>query len=89
MNGQTLEEVDQFKYLGSTQTKDETSVKEVTCFAGAFLWNESWTLTGDLEGRIPHHHHRRLSSAFHDAHRVDWKIQAFENKCYRMMLGIS
>ena len=29
MNGQTLEEVDQFKYLGSTQTKDGASVKEV------------------------------------------------------------
>ena len=29
MNGQTLEEVDQFKYLGSTQTEDVTSVKEV------------------------------------------------------------
>ena len=28
MNGQTLEEVDQFKYVGSTQTKDGTSVKE-------------------------------------------------------------
>ena len=27
MKGQTLEEVDQFKYLGSTQTKDGTSVK--------------------------------------------------------------
>ena len=29
MDGQTLEEVDQLKYLGSTQTKDGTSVKEV------------------------------------------------------------
>ena len=29
MKGQTLEEVDQFSYLGSTQTKDGTSVKEV------------------------------------------------------------
>ena len=29
MNRQTLEEVDQFKYLGSAQTKDGTSVKEV------------------------------------------------------------
>ena len=29
MNGQTLEEVDPFKYLGSTQTKDGISVKEV------------------------------------------------------------
>ena len=28
MNGQTLEEVEQFKYLGSTHTKDGTSVKE-------------------------------------------------------------
>ena len=28
MNAQTLE-VDQFKYLGSTQTKDGTSVKEI------------------------------------------------------------
>ena len=29
MNEQTLEEVDQLKYLGSTQTKDGNSVKEV------------------------------------------------------------
>ena len=29
MNGQTIEEVHQFKYLSSTQTKDGTSVKEV------------------------------------------------------------
>ena len=29
INGQTLEEVDQFKYLGSIQTKDGTSIKEV------------------------------------------------------------
>ena len=29
MNGQTLKEVDQFKYLGFTQTKDGTSVEVV------------------------------------------------------------
>ena len=29
MNGQTIGEVNQFKYLGSTQTKDGTSVNEV------------------------------------------------------------
>ena len=29
MNGKVLEEVDQFRYLGSTQTKDGTSLKEV------------------------------------------------------------
>ena len=28
MNGKTLEEMGQFKYLESTQTKDRTSVKE-------------------------------------------------------------
>ena len=30
MNGKTLEEVDQVKYLGSTQTKDGTLIREVT-----------------------------------------------------------
>ena len=30
MNGKVLEEMDQFKYLGATQTKDGTSLKEVT-----------------------------------------------------------
>ena len=35
MNGQTLEEVDQFKYLGSTQTKEGTSRKEVKIQTGA------------------------------------------------------
>ena len=29
MNVRTLEEVDQFKYIGSTQTEDGTSIKEV------------------------------------------------------------
>ena len=29
MNGKMLEEVDQFKYLGSTQIKDGTSIKIV------------------------------------------------------------
>ena len=29
MNGKVPEEVDQFKYLKSTQTKDGTSIKEV------------------------------------------------------------
>ena len=29
INGKVLQEVDQFKYLGSTQTKDGTSIKEV------------------------------------------------------------
>ena len=28
MNGKTLEELDRFKYLGSSQTKDGTSVEE-------------------------------------------------------------
>ena len=49
VNGQTLEEVDQFNYLGSTQTKDGASVKAVkirlaqahsamTCRVGASPW---------------------------------------------------
>ena len=29
VNGKTLEEVDHFRYLGSTQTNDGTSIKEV------------------------------------------------------------
>ena len=29
MNGEVLEEVDQFEYFKSAQTKDETSLKEV------------------------------------------------------------
>ena len=30
VNGKVLEEVDQFKYLGSAQTKTRTSLKEAT-----------------------------------------------------------
>ena len=50
INGKVLDEMDQFKYLGSTQTKDGTSLKEVkirlpqahtTVTRLAVLWKQS------------------------------------------------
>ena len=39
MNGKMLEEVDPFKFLGSTEVKDETSInKEKTRLAQSILW---------------------------------------------------
>ena len=52
MNGKTLEDVDPFKYLGSTQTKDGASIKEVKIKLAqaysavtrlAILWNKKPT----------------------------------------------
>ena len=84
MNGQTLEEVDQFKYLGSTQTKDRISVKEVKIRLAQT--HSAMTLCKtkviSFPTKIVVYRSIVLSAD------LERGIQAFENKCYRRMIGI-
>jgi len=101
MNGQTLEEVDQFKYLGSTQTKDGTSVKEVKIRLAqahaamtrlSVLWRNKAI---SFPTKIKLYKSLVLSVLLYGCESwtlttdLERRIQAFENKCYRRMLGIS
>jgi hypothetical protein len=101
MNGQTLEEVDQFKYLGSTQTKDGTSVKEVKIRLAqahsamarlAILWKNKAI---SFPTKIVLYRSLVLSVLLYGCESwtltadLERRIQAFENKCFRRMLGIS
>ena len=99
MNGQTLEEVDQFKYLGSTQTKDGTSVKEVKIRLAqahsamarlAILWKNKAI---SFPTKIVLYRSLVLSVLLYGCEGwtltadLERRIQAFENKCFRRMLG--
>ena len=95
MNGKVLEEVLQLKYLGSTQTKDGTSLKEVKNQTG------TWTLSHDKTTRTMKNKAIRfltriklnkslvLSIMFYGCESwtltadLETRIQAFENKCVK------
>ena len=102
MNGKTLEEevVDQLKHLGSTQTKDGTSTKEVEVKIRLAQAHSATTWLA-----IPWKHDRHISfptkiklykslvlsgcDSWTLSLDMERRIQAFKNKCYRRMLGIS
>ena len=84
------EEVDQFKYLGSTQTKDGTPKKEMKIG----LVQAHSVMTRLHYGKTKH---KLLGLSILLYGRESWtltaylerRVQVFENKCYRWMLGIS
>ena len=96
----TPEEVDQFKYLGSTQTKVGTSIKEVKIgLAKTFLC--SHVKAKQHCGKRSHQFSHNDQSASHSilscqccseqkfTADLERRIPAIENKCYMRMVGIS
>ena len=95
MNGKTLEEVDQFKYLGSTQTFDKTSIKEVKIRMAQTYSAMTWPTLLWKNKAISFPTKIKLCKSFALSKLlfgcVSWtlkvdlerQIQAFENKCYR------
>ena len=100
MNGKTLEEVDQFKYPGSTQIKDGASIKEVKIRLAqahsamtrlVILWKNN-AISFPTEIKLCKS--LVLSILLDECESwtltadLERQIHAFENKCYRMVLGI-
>ena len=78
MNREVLAEADQFKNLGSAQTTDETSIKETEIIVAQAHY-KSLVLSILLYG----------CESWTLTATLKRRIKAFENKCYRRMLGIS
>ena len=101
MNGQQLEGVMAFKYLGATFTKDGRSTEEIKiklaiATASMAKLNKIWSSKDtSLATKIKLYKTLVLSTLLYGCE--SWtltadstkRIQAFENKCYRRMLGIS
>ena len=101
MNGQQLEEVVAFKYLGATLTKDGLSTAEIKirlaiATASVVKLNKIWSSKDtSFATKIKLYKTLVLSTLLYGCE--SWtltadstkRIQAFENKCYRRMLGIS
>ena len=101
MNGQQLEEVMAFKYLGDTLIKDGRSTVEIKirlaiATASMAKLNKIWSSKDvSFSTKIKLYKTLVLSTLLYGCE--SWtltadstkRIQAFENKCYRRMLGIS
>ena len=101
MNGQQLEEVLAFKYLGATHTKAGRSTAEIKIrlaipTASMAKLNKIWSSKDiSFATKIKLYKTLVLSTLLYGCE--SWtltadsteRIQAFENKCYRRMLGIS
>ena len=101
MNGQQLEEVMAFKYLRATLTKDGRSTAEIKirlaiATASMAKLNKIWSSKDvSFSTKIKLYKTLVLSTLLYGCE--SWtltadstkRIQAFENKCYRRMLGIS
>ena len=101
MNGQQLEEVMAFKYLGATLTKDgrstaEIKIRHAIVTASMPKLKKIWSSKDvSFSTKIKLYKTLVLSTLLYGCE--SWtltadstkKIQAFENKCYRRMLGIS
>ena len=101
MNGEILEEVDNFKYLGAIINKEGNSTQEIkTRLAIAIaamtklskIWNSSVIST---RTKIKLYKSLITSIALYGCEswtltaEMERRIQAFETKCYRRILGIS
>ena len=101
VTGKTLKEADQFNYLGSQQTKDERSIKELKIRLAqahsamtrpAILWKNK---TISFPTKFKLYKSLVLTILLYGCERwtlradLERRIQAFENKCYRRMLCIS
>ena len=93
MNGQMLEEMEQFKYLGSSQTKDGTSVTEVKIrLALAILWKNkaiSFSTKIILYRSLVFSVLLYGSESWTLTADLERRIQAIGKKYYIRMLGIS
>lgn len=101
MNGQTLEEVKDFKYLGSFVSEDGSSSKEIKTRIGiatsamtrlARIWKSN-TISFPVKLRL--YKSLVLSTLLYGCESwtltadTERRIQSFESKCYRRMLHIS
>ena len=101
MNGQQLEKVMAFKYLGATLTKDgratgEIKIRLVIATASMAKLNKIWS-SEDVSFSTKIKLYKTIVLSTLDYGCESWtltadltkRIQAFEKKCYRHMLGIS
>ena len=101
MNGQQLEDVMPFKYLGATLTKDGRSTAEIKirlaiATASMAKINKIWSSKDvTFATKIKLYKTLVLSTLLYGCESLALtadstkRIQVFENKCYRRMLGIS
>ena len=101
MNGETLETVDKFKYLGATLTKDEKSEKEIqiilaTANSALVNLNTIWkSISFLLRSNIHVYKSLILSILLYGCETwilnetLEKRINAFESKSYRRIIGIS
>ena len=101
MNGEMLEEVNQFKYLGSILTKDGASKTEVkariTSATSALTRLERVFKSRNISFCTKYHLYKSLvlsillygCESWTLTAELEKRIQAFENKCHRKLLKIS
>ena len=101
MNGQQLEEITAFKYLGAVLTKDGRSTTEIKTRLAIATSNMAklskiWSSNNiSFSSKIKLYRALVLSTLLYGCEswtltaETTKRIQTFENKCYRRMLGIS